>query len=235
MRDTFPRPKWSSSILIVGLLLTGCVTSHLSYQKGNELLERRDYAAALTQFSTALELDPRLTAAYLKRGLCHQRVGQYEKALADFNKCVELSPNNEQVYVSRATFYDEQGDHRQLALKDLDKAIELNSGSAYNYNLRGNIYLKLLQFEKAIEDYTKSIERNSRDVVPYCGRGNAYLELRNLKKPSKTMIRLSKLTRSTPWPGQVEGMLTPSSASARKRWRTAKKRFDSIHFWDLPF
>lgn len=153
-------------LALSGLLLAGCVQGHVYYEKGNQLVEKRQWEPALQEYNQAIAADSRLTGAYLKRGLCFQRLGRYDEALADYNQAVALAPGNDQSYINRALFYDEQGDHRQLALNDLGKALELNKNSAYAYNLRGNVYLKLLQFENAILDYTESIRINPRDYTP---------------------------------------------------------------------
>lgn len=60
------------------------------------------------------------------------------------------------------------------ALRDLNKAIELNPGDAAAYNSRGNVYSELNRREEALRDYDKTIELDAANAFAYNNRGNVY-------------------------------------------------------------
>ena len=79
-----------------------------------------------------------------------------------------------------AAFYNNRGiDYRKenkldLAIKDFDKAIELNSEFAEAYNNRGNAYDDKGDFDKALVNFNTAIEFKPDFVEAYVNRGVAY-------------------------------------------------------------
>ena len=85
-----------------------------------------------------------------------QKEGKYREAIEHINEMMLNSPENATLYIARADVEREM-DHTDLALIDLDHAIEIDPDNSNAYLLRGDIYLvqgkKLLaknDFEKAI-------------------------------------------------------------------------------------
>ena len=109
-------------------MLAGCsggaATGQEKYDLGLKYLEKGDYTDAILAFTVAIELDPKLTAAYLSRGeafcavakeaagditdpelLPEDAVENYENALADYRKAIELDQKNADAYLSAAELY----------------------------------------------------------------------------------------------------------------------------------
>ncbi len=76
-------------------------------------------------------------------------------------------------YNNRGIAYSEKGEH-DLAIKDFDKAIELNPDYAEAYNNRGNVYDEKGDFEKAVADFNMAINTKSDYAEAYINRGVAY-------------------------------------------------------------
>lgn len=60
--------------------------------QGLQELQAKQYKEALKHFTQAVEKDPRLPEAYVGRGDCHNRLGEFEKAGKDYQKALELDP-----------------------------------------------------------------------------------------------------------------------------------------------
>ncbi len=60
------------------------------------------------------------------------------------------------------------------AIKDFDKAIELDPLFDQPYYYRGNIKYGATNYQGALEDYNKAIEINPGFADAYCNRGNLY-------------------------------------------------------------
>jgi tetratricopeptide (TPR) repeat protein len=60
--------------------------------QGLQELQAKQYKEALEHFTQAVEKDPRLPEAYVGRGDCHNRLGEFEKAGKDYQKALELDP-----------------------------------------------------------------------------------------------------------------------------------------------
>ena len=81
--------------------------------------------AAISGYTLAIEADPRLAAAYLKRAEVYGVRRELHKALADLDKAIDLDADYSAAYLRRAQGH-EQGGKLDKALGDFAKAIALN-------------------------------------------------------------------------------------------------------------
>lgn len=87
-----------------------------------------DFTLAMADFTKTVELDPKMTAAYLNRGTCNTRIQEYELAVVDFTKVIELDPANKRAFRARGELYKALGDgFRQMG--DKDKGAEMKAAS----------------------------------------------------------------------------------------------------------
>jgi tetratricopeptide (TPR) repeat protein len=56
---------------------------------------------ALADFNQAIQVNPKLAAAYYRRGTAYFLKGDLGNALADFNQTIQLNPKMAKVYVGR--------------------------------------------------------------------------------------------------------------------------------------
>jgi len=141
------------------------------YEKANSV---DTLALKIEYYSKAIELDPKLAAAYNNRGAAFNTLGEYQKAIDDYSKAIELDPKFTQTYNNRGNAYVVGLGEYQKAIDDYSKAIELNPKFAQAYSNRGVAYDNLGEYQKAIEDYTKSIELDPKLAATYNNRGHAY-------------------------------------------------------------
>jgi tetratricopeptide (TPR) repeat protein len=90
--------------------------------KKDSLAENAD--SAISNYSKAIEINPKLVKAYNNRGIAYIWKKQYDLAVADFNKAIELDPKNGKAYNNRAIVYSYQGE-TDKARQDLKKAQSL--------------------------------------------------------------------------------------------------------------
>src|SRR5262249_50613271 len=88
------------------------------HASGNNLDE------AITEFSKAIELNPKYAEAYYERGVAQVRKSQHDRAIADFTEVVRLEPNKRAAYLSRGRAYCDKAQY-ELAVKDFTEAIRL--------------------------------------------------------------------------------------------------------------
>ena len=87
-------------------------------------------------------------------------------------------PTDKTVFIARGVVYQDMGNH-QLAIKDFNKSIEIDSELSEGFYRRGISNLSLHYFKNSIEDLLKSMsceeapieERNAG--IP-CGLGQCY-------------------------------------------------------------
>jgi tetratricopeptide (TPR) repeat protein len=81
-------------------------------------------------FDRVIVMDPKMSSAYVYRGLCRERLGKYKEALSDNEKALELRPNDSAIHNNIAYLYvsanDESFRDKAKALEHAKKAAELS-------------------------------------------------------------------------------------------------------------
>ena len=110
----------------------GMLASAAHSNRGVLHFETGNRRAALADFDSAIEIDPRMRMAYENRGIVHVANGDYDAATADYDKAISFSENRRLsryagAYLGRAAARALAG-NREAALDDYDKAISLGGG-----------------------------------------------------------------------------------------------------------
>ena len=130
-------------------------------------------------FSKALELNPKLSVAYEKRGMIYYFQGNYEETIEDFRKVADLNPTKSEAYRMLGLAYLKKGKHAE-AIAYLTQAIELNPRLAAAYSNRAESYLHKGMAEAAVGDASKAIALRGADPIigrAYTVRSKAYRQL----------------------------------------------------------
>ncbi len=130
-------------------------------------------------FSKALELNPKLSVAYEKRGMIYYFQENYEKTIEDFRKVVELNPTKSEAYRMLGLAWLKKGNHDE-AITHLTQAIELNPRLTSAYSNRAESYLQKGMAEAAVRDASKAITLRGADPIigrAYTVRSKAYRQL----------------------------------------------------------
>jgi tetratricopeptide (TPR) repeat protein len=117
---------------------------------------------ALTEFNTALDLDPHNAKAFYYRGLLYQSEKQYELAIADFTSANGLTPLQADPLLGRATSYLAMGKATEAAA-DLDEAVQAWPQNGLLWVTRGAAYEKLGDKDKAADSYSRAILLRPKD------------------------------------------------------------------------
>jgi tetratricopeptide (TPR) repeat protein len=79
------------------------------YERGNQQFELGDYAAAIADYSRAVELDPTHARAFNNRGLAHSMQENSTAALDDFTTAIRLDPAYARAHKNRLRLLEQQG------------------------------------------------------------------------------------------------------------------------------
>ena len=135
----------------------------------------------ITDYTKAIELEPKAAVAYISRGIGYLVGKQYGKAILNFSRAIEIAPKSAEAYYNRGEA--NQNLHQyDKAIADCNKAIEIDPKEAVAYYNRGGVYEELKQYDKAITDYTRAIKINPKWHGAYITRGLAYEKLNQYDK-----------------------------------------------------
>jgi len=164
------------------------------FSKGNASTFVGKYARAISDYTRAIQLNPRYARAYFFRGNAYSGQGRYDLAISDFTKAIQLYPRdpktnktllpgdisqrriNRDAYFNRGNAYSKQGKYAR-AISDYTRAIQLDPRFANAYYSRGSSYYYHMKPALAISDFTKAIQLNPRDPNAYLNRGHTYCKL----------------------------------------------------------
>ncbi len=94
--------------------------------KANASFVMGDFDAAITNYTKAIELNPKEPTIYFSRGMAHFNKKNFNPAIADFDKVIELDPTESMAYYNRGVAHENVGAFEK-SLADLTKAVELDS------------------------------------------------------------------------------------------------------------
>ncbi len=161
-------------------------------EKGKHLYNQQKFEKAMVVLSEFLIEYPNHADGLFYRGVCYRKLDQFNESITDFNAILTKLPDEPTLLCERAIslFKNEQLD---LALEDLNKAVELDSKNPYRYTSRAFIRA-YVDIEGAIEDYQKAIELDPQDEIAYNNlgllqeqKGNFKAAKQNFKKSNKIL------------------------------------------------
>ena len=140
-------------------------------QRGQELLARQDYGAALAAFEDAVRLDPAAAEAHSHMGTIYRRMGDFGQAIAAFSSAVRAKPSFHDLF-NLAELY-----HLTHRLKDAVQAyLAAIDFDPNHYDTRvglGVCYQQLDEIELAAEQFNKAITLQPDRTHAYVNLGAA--------------------------------------------------------------
>jgi tetratricopeptide (TPR) repeat protein len=140
--------------------------------KGNALVQKKDYDAAIKAFENALKIDPKNAKAHLLLGLTYANKGDLARALK-FTKYALSFEKSYAAFHNLALVYANKEEY-QNAVDAYESALEISPESAADWYQLGLLHTANGSFDKGIEAYKKAIELNTRLDDAYVGLGSAY-------------------------------------------------------------
>jgi len=127
------------------------------YHRGIAKADGRDNAGALSDYTKAIQFDPKLEDTYFKRGFLYIFVlNEPAKGIADYDKFITLKPNESYAYSNRACgYFNLKQFDRSLA--DNNKAIQILDKNKFAFANRGLIYAQQGKYDLAKADYQKAL------------------------------------------------------------------------------
>nr|XP_060610425.1 tetratricopeptide repeat protein 6 [Anolis sagrei ordinatus] len=111
--------------------------------------ELKEWALAICDFESALELDRTLTTAYINIGVIMMlHLDHFFESIRQFTRAIQVDPLDIRPYLCRAQAYHKIHDLK-YAVRDINRAIHLYPNSAHLCLTRGQYLLDMKKFELA--------------------------------------------------------------------------------------
>lgn len=164
-------------------------------RRGNARRENKDYEGAISDYTSAIDIDPCDDEVYTYRGISYELLEDYESANSDYSRAIEINPKNTSALKFRAFNKQTMFEDKAGALEDYSKAIEINPSDCDAYNRRAGAYMPISHpdectvddVSKAISDYlsAKAIDEHGFSKYglwrAYEARADLHVKEQNLK------------------------------------------------------
>ncbi|HEX2968719.1 MAG TPA: tetratricopeptide repeat protein [Bacteroidales bacterium] len=187
------------------------------YKAGMEFYEGQKYEDAITQFTSALGLEPSNPEYYLIRGQAYEKLKKYDEAKADYEKTVVFAPKNSDAVIrlgaiaNRTKKYDE-------ALVLLNKASGMAKREHEVYKEKTITLLEQGKYDQALKCSDTALLVKP-DPMDYYYRGLIYARLKNEPSAKKEFEKSIDKDESLPEPrlalAEMLATSAPSEAMAQ--------------------
>jgi tetratricopeptide (TPR) repeat protein len=139
------------------------------------------------------------------RGRARQKSGDLAGALADFTFTIERKPQAA-VYDDRSEVNRCLGD-RQAALKDCNRAIELNPKFINAYFRRGLILVELGDLDLALSDFNLTLDFDPEHADAYIQRSWTYFRKNEYARAKQDCRTVKTLDNASFWANYISGIV----------------------------
>jgi tetratricopeptide (TPR) repeat protein len=142
-------------------------------ESGIKHYRKKNYNAAIEQFTFAIELDKKMTDAYIYRGIAKDALDDFKGAISDFTIARNLDTNDVFVYVERGKTFINMKEY-EAAEQDLLKVTQLSPNSRDAEEAWGNlaaIKYKQKTYRTAANYFTRILKFRPSDADVLYSRG----------------------------------------------------------------
>jgi len=148
---------------------------------GNILRDQKNFAEAAKFYTRGLNIIGKPEADhwiyYYARGICYERLKQWDKAEADLEKALELNPGQASVMNYLGYSWVDQNMHLDKAMNLIRKAVDLKPNNGYYVDSLGWAYYRLGKYEDAVNHLERAVELRPEDPVLNDHLGDAYWQV----------------------------------------------------------
>jgi len=124
-------------------------------QTGNSLMSKKDYTAAISSYTEAIELDPTNAVYYSNRAAAYSSIADHQKAVEDAEKAIEVDSKFIKAYSRLGHAHYSLGDYTSASTA-FRKGLELDPSNA---NLKAGLDQAEARISEVAEDQSSATER----------------------------------------------------------------------------
>ncbi len=200
-------------------------------EEGKQLYNNQKFEEAIDVLTAFLNEYPNHADGFYYRGICYRKLDRFNESITDFNAILTKLPDEPTLLCERAIslFKNQQ---IELALDDLNKAVELDPNNPYRYTSRAFIRA-YVDIDGAIEDYQKAIELDPEDEIAYNNLGLLQEQKGNFREAKKSFNESNKIIGYDPEKRQEKqddktlDNITPDEKTYSNSWELIKGIFTS--------
>lgn len=153
-------------------LLVGQIALADAYRREERFAEAREvYTTAISLLGTPA---PENWPLYFSRGICAERLGDFEGTVADMREALRLNPDQPQVLNYLGYSYVDRGENLDEALGMIERAVAAEPGSGYIIDSLAWAYFRLGRYTEAVEPMERASLLEPVDPIVTDHLGDVY-------------------------------------------------------------
>lgn len=161
---------------------------------GDSFYQDGDLGGAISEYQSALMLDPQETNVHNSLGVCYGMLGNYESAAAEFDIVLGIKPDEVMALYNRALIYLLAED-KEMARNFVEKALAEKDDIFEIVLLAGKLYLENGEFDKALSFLEKAVSHRPKSGVALRSLGACLIAL---ARPQDAVVVYSRVVRTHP-------------------------------------
>ncbi len=147
---------------------------------GDFLRQQKNFKAAITAYNQSLAIYGENSTErsqwflYYARGICYERLDDWEAAHADFRSALELNPSQPQVLNYLGYSLVEKQQTLDVALEMIERAVSVRPDSGYIVDSLGWALYRMARYEEAVDHMERAVELMAVDPVVNDHLGDVY-------------------------------------------------------------
>lgn len=177
-----------------------------------------DTTSALEDLTKAIELQPSLTQAYIKRASMQLELGNKDQAAENFEKAMAQNKDDPDIYYHRAQLHFILGEFADAA-KDYQKSIDLDREFIYSHIQLGVTQYKLGSIASAMATFRRCVKNFDKVPEVYNYYGELLLDQQKYSEAIERFETAIDMERQTKPAGAINVLPLINKALALYQWK----------------
>ena len=186
-----------------------------------------DTTSAMEDLTKAIELDPSLTQAYIKRASMQLELGNREDAANDFEKAMEQNKDDPDIFYHRAQLHFILQEFADAA-KDYQKSIELDRDFIYSHIQLGVTQYKMGSIASSMATFRRTIKNFDKVPDVYNYYGELLLDQQKYQEAIDRFETAIEMERQTKAAGAINVLPLINKALALFQWKQDFKSAEDL-------
>jgi hypothetical protein len=167
------------------------------YQAGLADFQSRNYASAIPNLNSCVQLDSLFADCYHLLGQAYRETGDYSQAILNHDKAIALNPRYDYYFERGVTYHQKsvftQPSEFDKAISDFKSCLELNPTFSNCLTRLGMAYRDTGDFSQALIYHNKAIELSPERADFYWERGITYQKMGDTEKANADFQKAREL------------------------------------------
>ena len=172
---------------------------------------------------------------------CGQRLfmkGKYRDSIEKFTQTLQAGHEPGMVCLSRGVAYLKLNE-RHEAIKDFDRAIEIDGGNASAFHYRGTAHMLQEDYGRAVADFSRAIEIHPGHRAAILARGVSYVNMGRTEEGSRDIKRamvcveaaMQGFSDMNGWRTQLDKVIAAMEGQRRSQADLTEKEIETLKAW----